>query len=192
MNKYKFKKKLSNLQKGDFFFLLNLNLSYLFKITALFVRGLFRYTSFGQQHISFQLFPQIFTKLKNSVWTNFWGRIMFNRCIWSSNYEIILHVPQCPVCKFLLQLFRYLQPFFRGSTLVNVLCYKSEVRWFPDCIIEIFHWHNPSNPTMALGWTQPQTEMSTRRISWGGEKRPVREADYLTNILCLCHVFCEP
>ena len=31
----------------------------------------------------------------------------------------------------------------------------------------IFHWHNPSGHTMALGLTQPLTEMSTRNISWG-------------------------
>jgi hypothetical protein len=31
----------------------------------------------------------------------------------------------------------------------------------------IFHWHNPFGRTMALGSTQPLTEMSTRNISWG-------------------------
>ena len=36
----------------------------------------------------------------------------------------------------------------------------------PDGVIGIFHWHNPSNRTMALGLTHPLTEMSTRRISW--------------------------
>jgi hypothetical protein len=37
----------------------------------------------------------------------------------------------------------------------------------PDGVIGIFHWHNPSNRTMALGSTQLLTEMSTRSISWG-------------------------
>ena len=32
----------------------------------------------------------------------------------------------------------------------------------------IFHWDNPSGRTMALGSTQPPTEMSTRNISWVG------------------------
>jgi hypothetical protein len=32
----------------------------------------------------------------------------------------------------------------------------------------ICHWHNRSGRTMALGSTQPLTEMSTRGISWGG------------------------
>jgi hypothetical protein len=37
----------------------------------------------------------------------------------------------------------------------------------PDDVIGIFHWHNPSGRTVALGSTQPATEMSTRNISWG-------------------------
>ena len=37
----------------------------------------------------------------------------------------------------------------------------------PDAVIEIFHSHNPSDSTMALGTTQPLTEMSTRSIYWG-------------------------
>jgi hypothetical protein len=31
----------------------------------------------------------------------------------------------------------------------------------------IFHWHNSSGRTMALGSNQPLTEMSIRNISWG-------------------------
>jgi hypothetical protein len=37
----------------------------------------------------------------------------------------------------------------------------------PDGVIGIFHWHNPTGRTMALGSTQPLTEMSTRCISLG-------------------------
>jgi len=33
--------------------------------------------------------------------------------------------------------------------------------------IGIFHWHNPSGRTMALGLNQPLTEISTSNISWG-------------------------
>ena len=35
----------------------------------------------------------------------------------------------------------------------------------PDYFIEIFHRHNPSGRTMALGSTQPLTEMSIRNTS---------------------------
>ena len=37
----------------------------------------------------------------------------------------------------------------------------------PCGVIGIFHWHNPSGRTMALGSTQPLTEMSTGNIYWG-------------------------
>jgi len=37
----------------------------------------------------------------------------------------------------------------------------------PDGVIGIFHWHNPSGRTKALGSTQTLTEISTRNISWG-------------------------
>ena len=57
----------------------------------------------------------------------------------------------------------------RGSTVVKVLCYKSEGRWFDPSRC---HWNfslilNPSDRIMTLGSTQPLTEMSTRIISWG-------------------------
>jgi hypothetical protein len=37
---------------------------------------------------------------------------------------------------------------------------------FPDGVIGIFHLHNPSGHTMALGLTQPLAEKSTRINSW--------------------------
>jgi len=36
----------------------------------------------------------------------------------------------------------------------------------PDGVTRVFHKHNPSGRTVALGLTQPLTEMSTRRISY--------------------------
>jgi hypothetical protein len=37
----------------------------------------------------------------------------------------------------------------------------------PNGVIGIFHWHNLSDSTMALGSTQLSTEMSASNISWG-------------------------
>jgi hypothetical protein len=55
-----------------------------------------------------------------------------------------------------------------GGTVVKVLRHKSEGRWFDSrWCLGIFHLHNPSDRTMALGSTQPLTEISTRSISWG-------------------------
>jgi hypothetical protein len=61
----------------------------------------------------------------------------------------------------------------------------------PDGVIGFFRWKNPSDRTMALGSTQPLTEMSTRNISWG-YRRPVYKADNLTTILCRCQEIWEP
>ena len=56
----------------------------------------------------------------------------------------------------------------RGSTVIKVLCYKSEGHWFdPSWSVDFSVTQNPSNRTMALGSNQPLTEMSTRSIFWG-------------------------
>jgi len=55
----------------------------------------------------------------------------------------------------------------------------------PDGVIGILHWQNPSSCTMALGSTQPLTEMSTRNISWGeGGEWLVHTANNLTTVMC--------
>jgi hypothetical protein len=53
----------------------------------------------------------------------------------------------------------------------------------PDDVIGFFISPNPSSRTMALGSTQPLSEMSTRNLLAGGW--PARKADNLTAI-------CEP
>jgi hypothetical protein len=47
--------------------------------------------------------------------------------------------------------------------------------------LDFFSLRNHSIRIMALGWTQPLTEMSTRNLA-GGKGRPAREADNLTAI----------
>jgi hypothetical protein len=68
----------------------------------------------------------------------------------------------------LLHLVYYLT---QGTTVAQWLRYCATNRKvagsIPDDVIGIFHWHNPSDRTMAMGSTQPLTEMSTRSISWG-------------------------
>jgi len=55
------------------------------------------------------------------------------------------------------------------KTLVHLQCATSRkvAGSIPDVVIRIFHWHNPSGRTMALGLTQSLTEMSTKNISRG-------------------------
>jgi hypothetical protein len=60
---------------------------------------------------------------------------------------------------------------FLGTALAQWLRYcttnQKVANSLPDGVIGSFHWRNPSDRTMALGSTQPLTEMSTRSISWG-------------------------
>ena len=63
-----------------------------------------------------------------------------------------------------------------GSTVVKVLCYKSEGRWFdPNCCQWIFHWYKIL-PIALWPWgsTQSLTEMSTKSISGGKNGRCIR------------------
>jgi hypothetical protein len=61
----------------------------------------------------------------------------------------------------------------------------------PDCIIGFFRWHNPSDRTVALGSTQPLTEMSTRSIFWGRVGRRLRLTT-LPPSCADCLEMCEP
>jgi hypothetical protein len=68
------------------------------------------------------------------------------------------------------------------AQLIEALCYKPKSRGFdPDEVIGFSNWPNPSSRTMALGSTQPLTEMSTRNFP-GGKWRTARKADNLTSI----------
>ena len=52
------------------------------------------------------------------------------------------------------------------SWLRNCATSRKAAGSIPDGVIGFFHCHNPSGRTMALGLTQPLTEISTRNISW--------------------------
>jgi hypothetical protein len=53
----------------------------------------------------------------------------------------------------------------------------------PNGVTGILQWLNPCGCIVALGSTQPLTEMSTRNPSWG-LRWPVRRADNLTTFMC--------
>jgi hypothetical protein len=68
--------------------------------------------------------------------------------------------------------------------LINPVINLKVMGSIPDEVIGFFNWPKPSSRTMALGLTQPLTEMSTRNLP-GAKGRPVRKADNFTAI-------CEP
>jgi len=53
-----------------------------------------------------------------------------------------------------------------GSWLRHCVTSRKFAGSISDDVIEIFHWHNPSGDTMALGLTHPLKGMSIRAISW--------------------------
>jgi len=115
----------------------------------------------------FNLFPVPFTACLNSV-------------SWSRNL-IFLKLPQIiwRICKNIPQEWgtRW------RSWLRHCATSRKVAVSIPDGVTGIFLLHNPSGRTMALGLTQPLTEMSTRNISLG-VKRPVRRTDNLTTFIC--------
>jgi hypothetical protein len=74
--------------------------------------------------------------------------------------------------KLVIRNLRILMKFGAGeSTLkvvgrINFLTYWSITVPFPD-VVDFFNLPNPSSRTMALGSTQPLTEMSTRNFPGG-------------------------
>jgi hypothetical protein len=68
------------------------------------------------------------------------------------------------------------------SWLRNFVTSRKVAGSIPNRVIGFFHWHNPSGRTMALGLTQPLTEMSTRNVSGSKGGRCV----LLTTLLPSC------
>jgi len=99
-----------------------------------------------------------------------------------SNSKIIIASQAITIYKYKsIKKGNYLIVGDRSSSMVKVLCYKSEGRWFdPSWCLWIFHWHKIL-PIAQWSWgsAQPLTEMSTTSISWG-QRRPVRKADNLS------------
>ena len=83
------------------------------------------------------------------------------------------------------QLYKLYIAFGRGtrrrSWLRHCATSRKVAGSIPDCVTGIFHWHNPSGSTMALGSTQPLTEMSTRNTSCGVK---AAGADNRTTFMC--------
>jgi hypothetical protein len=68
-----------------------------------------------------------------------------------------------------LHIYIYIYKGARSGIVVKTLHYTTNRQVagsIPDGVIGIFQLHNPSGHTVALGLTQPLTEVSTRCISW--------------------------
>jgi hypothetical protein len=81
--------------------------------------------------------------------------------------EQILVVPYKKRCRLHYRLLFVIQRWC--SWLRHCATSRKVAGSIPDCIAGVFRWYNPSGRTMAQGLTQPITEMSTRKNSWGGK-----------------------
>ena len=98
------------------------------------------------------------------------GRVVkMTACIYCCGLQW-LHFPYAFMCTGRILIFIF---FIGGTRWLSWLKHCATSRKvgcsIPDGVIGIFHWHNSSGCTMALGLNQPLTEMSTRNISWGGK-----------------------
>ena len=99
----------------------------------------------------------------------------------------------CPDTEILIQSFLYKTLLFiyllffhlfvylivKSFIYAHEIIFCSEIPSIPDGVIGIFQWHNPAGRTMALGSTQPLTEMSTRVSLWGKGGRCVEMTNSL-------------
>ena len=77
-------------------------------------------------------------------------------------------------------------PAVKKSWLRHLAISRKDAGSIPDGVIGNFHWLYPSARTMALGSTQPLTEISNRNISWEGRglKTAGAQANKLTTYMC--------
>ena len=78
----------------------------------------------------------------------------------------------------------------RGSTVVKVLCYKSEGRWFDPSWC---HWNFSFDIKSFRSHYDPGVDSTSNRNEYQEHFLGVRrKADNLTTILCRCHEIWEP
>ena len=116
--------------------------------------------------------PQYGTRFISLLWCLEFlssSEIFWNICVLLYKYTIQCHVIlfeyTCNYARHLVFGFQFLCNHIhvtgdRGGTVIKVLCYKFEGRWFAS------RWWR-LNFSLTLGSTQPLTEMSIRRFSWG-------------------------
>jgi hypothetical protein len=85
---------------------------------------------------------------------------------WNKTWSYILDIINATLSRLFLVLM-----VDRGTRWLSWLRYCVRSRKFadsiPEGVIGNFHWHSPYGRRMAIGSTQPLTELSTRSISWG-------------------------
>jgi hypothetical protein len=87
-------------------------------------------------------------------------------------YLLLVHSSWSQITQFTEHLTKLLGTTYENGTAVaqwlkSCATNQKVAGSIPDGVMEFFIYINPSDRTMALGSTQPLTEMSTGSISWG-------------------------
>jgi hypothetical protein len=110
-------------------------------------------------------FAQELTRWTQLIWYDTIRYLTLNSAcyLWMWPFEVC--ICNC-LCMYIIVLIQ-LDVNEGGSLLRHCATSLKFAGSIPDGVTEIFHWHNPTGSTMALGSTQLLTEMRTRRIFWG-------------------------
>jgi len=107
--------------------------------------------------------------------------LLFLTLRWSSSYsvcccthhsaETIYKTKGITAEKYSMPITKYFNKLRRTSVVLwrNCATSRKVAGSIPDCVSEISDLHIPSGRTMALGLTEPLTEMSTSNIPYGGK-----------------------
>jgi hypothetical protein len=107
--------------------------------------------------------PHLFTYLRSRMWRNSTRNIFcYSWRIWEC-----MSVPMKISCKLVKRSITEWVYFLLTSLTLHFATTRKAASSIPDGVIGIFHWHDLSGSNMALGLTQPSTEISIRNISWG-------------------------
>jgi len=100
-------------------------------------------------------------------------KLQFSRLLVNKNWDKLKLISCILIVFMFVGADRAMAPTSQGGSRVQIpaqsfvtFVMEESSSWqvYPVVPSDIFHWHNPSGRTMALGSTQPLTEMSTRNI----------------------------
>jgi hypothetical protein len=123
-----------------------------------------KFSIFFSQFVCFQdshmMISSVVTFFSNTTFINVQFYLtVYKPCLLMYKYYLLSYYP-FTLCIYLIGGTRW------RSWLRHSVTSRKVAGWIPNGVTGIFHWHNPSGRTVALGLTQSPTEMGTRSISW--------------------------
>ena len=115
--------------------------------------GFFLFFTFFSRHHTYE--TRLLKILMSALYALLRKHMLLTNCLWISYFLLVLTL--CTVDCGGMRWRSWLRHCATSWKVTGLI---------PDSVIGIFHWHNPSSCTKALGLTLSLREMSTRNISW--------------------------